>query len=391
MGLFGDLKEFGIPEIFQLLDQQGKTGCLRIASEPKEVEVFFRDGKIVGAISGGENMYDHLLSILFNMGYLNEEEVEKLRKRKQRDLTNLTEILHQEGLLVPSKTNALLREHTEELIYPVFEKRKGSFSFVQDQTLPEDLELQEPLAPEPIILEGLRKSDEMPMLKKKLGSFQEIPQRQYAGEVKKASKKSKAAAKEDDEWPGMEEVLGEEDDFLSHEKIIFEFVDGKRSIYEIIQVAPFGQFTTCQALLSLLNQGRIRLTRPEVRFYKMQRRSLFGKADLIKGSFAVLGLLAVVMQLHYLINNSDEKKEQKVPFFDKLIPVYQLINQPREEHVAQALEIYKMEQGTYPDELSSLVEAKLLFENNLLLWGDNRFYYQYDPENGYSLKIVPAD
>ena len=391
MGLFGDLKEFGIPEIFQLLDQQGKTGCLKIASEPKEVEVYFRDGKIVGAISGGENMWDHLLNILFNMGYLSDEEADKLRKRKQRDLTSLTEILRQEGLMVPTKINALLREHTEELIYPVFEKRKGSFSFVQDSVLPEDLELQDPLAPEPVVLEGLRKNDEWPMLKKKLGSFQEVPQRQYPGDVIRGSKKKKTAAKGDQEWQGIDAVLEEDDDVLSHKRIIFEFVDGKRSIHEIIQAAPFGQFTTCQALLALLDEGRIRLARPDVRFYRMKRSSLLGKADLIKGSFAVLGLLAIVIQLHYIINNPEEGLKKKIPLPTKLIPVYQMINQPREEHVTQALEIYKMEQGAYPDKLSSLVHAKLLYKNNLLLWGDNQFYYQHDPVNGYSLKIVPAD
>ena len=123
----------------------------------------------------------------------------------------------------------------------------------------------------------------------------------------------------------------------------------------------------------------------------MKRSSLLGKADLIKGSFAVLGLLAIVIQLHYIINNPEEGLKKKIPLPTKLIPVYQMINQPREEHVTQALEIYKMEQGAYPDKLSSLVHAKLLYKNNLLLWGDNQFYYQHDPVNGYSLKIVPAD
>ena len=68
MPLRGDLKEFGVPEVFQLLEQQAKTGCLNVKTDIKEIEVYFREGRIVGAFPGGEDPWNYLAGILCRVG-----------------------------------------------------------------------------------------------------------------------------------------------------------------------------------------------------------------------------------------------------------------------------------------------------------------------------------
>ena len=101
MPLRGDLREFGVHEIFQLLEQQAKTGCLQVRTEIKDIEVYFREGMVVGAFPGGKQPWDHLVGILCRVGYLSEEDVRKLEKRQRSDLTSLKEILRGEALLGP--------------------------------------------------------------------------------------------------------------------------------------------------------------------------------------------------------------------------------------------------------------------------------------------------
>ena len=171
MPLQGDLKEFGIPEIFQLLEQQSKNGCLKIRTETGGIEVYFQEGRIVGALSGGRSPAEQLLDALETLGFLSAEEVGKIQDQQEKDLRGLPEILRQRGVVEYREFDLLLREQIEEILFPVFQKRKGTFSFVQDKMLSSEWVLSEPLPVEPIILEGLRQTDEWPMLKKRIGSF----------------------------------------------------------------------------------------------------------------------------------------------------------------------------------------------------------------------------
>ena len=126
MPLRGDLKEFGVPEIFQLLEQQSKTGCLNVKTDIREIEVYFREGRVVGALPGGKKPWDYLMGILCRVGYLSEEDVRRLKKRQANDLTSLKKILRGEALLAPKQIDVLLREHIEELLFPVFFNPQGS-------------------------------------------------------------------------------------------------------------------------------------------------------------------------------------------------------------------------------------------------------------------------
>ena len=51
MALQGDLRDFSITEIIQLIGQQFKTGVLNVQHGRKKVEIYFVDGMIVHVFS----------------------------------------------------------------------------------------------------------------------------------------------------------------------------------------------------------------------------------------------------------------------------------------------------------------------------------------------------
>ena len=53
MALQGDLRDFSITEIVQLIGQQFKTGVLNVQHGRKKVEIYFVDGTIEARAVGG--------------------------------------------------------------------------------------------------------------------------------------------------------------------------------------------------------------------------------------------------------------------------------------------------------------------------------------------------
>ncbi len=406
MPLRGDLREFGVPEIFQLLEQQAKTGCLNLKTEFREIEVYFREGMVVGALPSGKDPWDHLVGILFRVGYLSDEDVRRLEKRQVNDLTSLKEILRGEALLGPREIDVLLREHIEEILFPLFQKRRGDFFFIQDKALPSDWELREPLAPEPLVLEGLRKSDEWPLLKKRIGSFQEVPQRQLAPSdsgrlpVKKRVRAFLGRVRGKDGEQGSdweeEDLLAEgEPSLTTAERSVYSLIDGRRNIEEIIHISLLGEFSACQAFLSLMDRGWIRFAAPETAApsdrVTTRVTSHSERANLIGGALALSGAVVLLLTIQFASLDPDANRLGVVPIVREEAPVCRLLNHAQRDRVLQALKVYRREKGHYPVELSNLVEEKLLLREDLSLWGSNRFSYVTGPDGDYQLLIAPSN
>ena len=403
MALRGDLREFGVPEIFQLLEQQAKTGCLQIKTDIKEIEVYFREGLVVGAFPGGRKPWDHLVGLLRRVGYLSEEDVRKLEKRQANDLTSLKEILRGEALLGPREIDVLLREHIEELLFPVFQKRRGEFFFVQEKTLTSEWELREPLAPEPLVLEGLRKSDEWPLLKKRIGSFQEVPKRQLAFQRKRRlpwRKKLRALWNPlhgvgEGESADADEVflLEGEASLSSAEKAVYSLIDGRRNIEEIIQTSLLGEFSACQAFLSLMDRGWIRFGGPAAPALEACRIPAVAKekerANLIRGALVLAGAVVLLLSIQLVTLTPEQKRLSVVPIIREEAQVCRLLNHAQRDRVLRALEIYRKERGQYPAELKDLVRERLLSPDDLSLWGSNRFSYVAESDGAHKLLIAP--
>lgn len=404
MPLRGDLREFGVPEIFQLLEQQAKTGCLNVKTDIKEVEVYFLDGRIVGAFPSGTDPWDHLAGILFRVGFLTEEGIRRLDKRQANDLTSLKEILRGEALLGSREIDVLLREHIEELLFPMFQKRRGEFFFIQGKRLQSDWELREPLAPEPLVLDGLRKSDEWPLLKKRIGSFQEVPQRQLAfrGSGRFSLKKRVRAlwhtvrgAEEEDmcERPEEDALPDGEPDLSSAERAVYSLTDGRRNIEEIIHASLLGEFSACQAVLSLMDRGWIRFAEPQTTSRRVGVDPVVAKekerANLIRGAVALTGAVVLLLTIQLVSLGPKEKRLSVVPIVREEAPICRLLNHAQRDRVLHALDVYRKEQGRYPAQLSKLVEEKLLCRKDLSLWGSNRFSYVAGSDDGFQLLIAP--
>jgi tetratricopeptide (TPR) repeat protein len=92
MALQGNLRDFSVSEILQLLGTQRKTGCLRLKRDKESYVVFVADGRVVSAREPGMRMDDPLLRLLIKVRRLSDEQQQGLAALHQdsgRDLEDL--------------------------------------------------------------------------------------------------------------------------------------------------------------------------------------------------------------------------------------------------------------------------------------------------------------
>lgn len=129
MSLEGNLRDFPLPEIIQLLGLQRKTGKLEITRGKEQGEIYFREGEIIFAI---------LQSPLYAEDSLSDPETK-----------------------------------VSSAIYLMLGWNSGNFRFLPGM-LPAEESILVNLNPDNLILEGLRRIDEIEKIKEYIPSLNEV-------------------------------------------------------------------------------------------------------------------------------------------------------------------------------------------------------------------------
>src|SRR6266853_1302584 len=167
MALSGTLKDFGIADILQLIGHQTKTGRLTLKTGTDEVEVFFIDGNVVFASEKQRNSKNLLGNLLLRAELLSKEQLDEALSVQQRTLKRLGDILTEGGQVTQAQLSQMMRLQTTETLYKLFSWKNGSYEFSQEDVDPARSTF-DPIRAESVLLEGFRRMDEWPALKKKI-------------------------------------------------------------------------------------------------------------------------------------------------------------------------------------------------------------------------------
>ncbi|UCD71414.1 MAG: DUF4388 domain-containing protein [Syntrophobacterales bacterium] len=366
MALQGDLKDFSITEIIQLIGQQFKTGVLNVQHGRKKVEISFVDGMIVHVFSNYRSKKDLLGEILVKAQVITQRQLDHALKLQGETLQYLGEILIDLKWLKTEEVLRVIQNQIYETIYDLFRWGEGSFRF--------DLRLVEryrriPLAlsPENVLLNVLRILDEWPEIEKKISSpyiiFEKVP----AEEI------------------GDRYNIGEFAEKISAEgEVVHGLMDGRRTVQEIIDRSLLGKYNVFDSLVKLEEGGLIRrvgIERPGfgdlVSGITLKNISLILRLGVL---FAIICLLVIFFKpfLKDVVMNSRIKKPE--------------VNLPRaysgnlhRTKIMKALEIYRMESGEYPEDLQRLVSSGILADWDLYSEDDRPYRYKVTGDGRISL------
>jgi hypothetical protein len=95
MALEGTIRDFGLPDIFQLIGLQRKTGLLTLVNErdDESVTVTFENGMVVMADSSARRLEDRLGNVLVKQGKITRERLDEALGVQRQTLQRLGHVL----------------------------------------------------------------------------------------------------------------------------------------------------------------------------------------------------------------------------------------------------------------------------------------------------------
>jgi hypothetical protein len=232
MSLTGNLKTVSFPDILQLLATGKKTGVLQVSTSARQKEIAFRDGNIVYA-SSINTSEDLLGNLLLKRGKISKADLEQaitLHKQTGRQLGNT---LVDMNLFDKEEVIECLKMQIEEIVYNLFSWQEGEFKFVEGAA-PKKATLTIELNTMNVIMEGTRRIDEWVEIQKVLPP----------DNIKLMLTQSPKTKRD--------EITLSLDEFK-----ILSMINGERTLPDVIEVSPIGEFVTCRGLYKLITAGLV--------------------------------------------------------------------------------------------------------------------------------------
>ncbi len=233
--LQGSISKFTLPDIFQLLANGRKTGTLGIQKEDDIVMVYFRQGRIVYAYGPRQNR--HVGQMLRERGRLTEDQLrDAVETQSSISLSKrLGQIMIEKNYINRVDLSEVITEQIRELIYSLLDWDSGSFKFYDNQ-YPTREEITIDLSVENVILEGVRRLDEVNRLKDLLPDYDAPLKIEALG-----SDRNRDISLQTDEWN------------------LLARIDGRKTVQQLIDESGLGEVKALEKLAALKLAGLISL------------------------------------------------------------------------------------------------------------------------------------
>jgi hypothetical protein len=132
--LQGDASAFRLPEVLTFLSTTRRSGTFTFVNGGREARLFFDDGALVYANSNQEQF--RLGAILLRKKKITREQRERIDALMQRDGGQFGQLCVQSGVMTDAELRDSLKVQVSEIVYDAFLWDGGTFSFVQEISLP---------------------------------------------------------------------------------------------------------------------------------------------------------------------------------------------------------------------------------------------------------------
>ncbi len=257
MALEGTIRDFGLPDIFQLIGLQRKTGHLTLTNEKDDesVTVTFENGMVVMGDSSARRLEDRLGNVLVKQGKVTRERLDEALGVQKQTLQRLGHILASSSAITTKDLRDALQVQISQIVFRVFRWRDGRYHFAPAESVDYDRENFVPMSTDFILMEGIRMVDEWPIIEKKIPSFDIVfrpvvdPSLIEVG-VGAAPDTSISERRVAASATGRIRLAAEEER-------VFRKVDGVRTVQAIIDGTGAGEFEVCRTLFDFLNRNLI--------------------------------------------------------------------------------------------------------------------------------------
>jgi hypothetical protein len=166
MALKGNLRDFSITQLLNLINLARKTGTLAIDARETRARLCFKEGKLIYAMTDGQD--DHLAAMLRRTGKITEEQARAIQTRADvKSDKELGLLLMNAGYVSKDDIVKSVRIHILNNVYSLFTWSEGTFRF-DSNVLPFEDRITIPIGLESVIMEGSRRLKEWERLQEEL-------------------------------------------------------------------------------------------------------------------------------------------------------------------------------------------------------------------------------
>lgn len=358
MALQGNLRDFSVSEILQLLGTQKKTGCLLLERPGERHALFVLEGRVVSGREPGMRAEDPLLRFLRAIQRFSDEQHRGLlaiHKETGRDLEDL--ILNGRYLDQDELAGYVERQILDTLL-DLSHWETGSYRFDPMMTWKGARLVK--LSAEGALIEAARRVDEQ--------------------------KRYRAMFTDPHQLLGVRDLPDPDAQLSEEERELFGIIDGQHTVAQVIAAAPLTEYETQEALHRLIESGWVEFVgrrEPGTEETAAREHSAPARGRILRqvlvGCAVLIAVSAGTLGGHMLTRPSSAASEAPDVFAEAQI-----------RDLRQVLELYRREHGAYPDRLERLVDDDWIAPERLEV-GDQRLRYaQADGGRDYRIEIVSA-
>lgn len=228
MILSGELKDFSLADVLQLLLQQRKSGALILSEGKDRAELYITMGNLNGVRVNGETPEGKIREILIETGRIGRPEMADLEAISRDMDRSLLATLSAKGYLSEEDRKEWLQIITEDMICELFGWVSGRYEFGSGAKAQNMNQLN--ISTEFACMEGMRRIDEWPRLREALPDAKMVFRptgRPFEG------------------------------DQLSWDRSVLGLVDARKNVLQIGKQVPFGSFRLAECIVNLWHGGFI--------------------------------------------------------------------------------------------------------------------------------------
>ncbi len=235
MSLRGDITDFPLTEIVQIIGVSRQSGTLVLDGEISKLSISFRAGKPVQTASAN-NRYKIGELLLKNREVERRDVIDALLIQKRHtengDYKRIGNILVEMGIVSPHTMNRYLSDQITESLYDILSEKQGTFEFNPEKRETDSDDLVA-LDIEELIFQGLREIENKTKIKDTLLS-------------------GKTVYEHNDSIVERDAVL-----LTNEERLVLSVVDGTRQVNDIVGVTDIPSSEIIRILSKLINMSYI--------------------------------------------------------------------------------------------------------------------------------------
>ena len=239
MALKGSLKDFSLPDLFQLLNFGKKNGTLNLIRGQARGYICFRNGEVFFATTNWKRQ--SLGMKLLGAGIITRAQLEEaleLQKTTARG-QRLGQLLIRLGYITKEQLEVFVEEQIQDAVFEMLRWTDGEFEFQPGVVFPEE-DIGLSISTEELIMEGSRRLDEWNRIEKKIPNLDAV--------FKMTSMQGREAAQislTPEEW------------------MVLTHVDGEKTVRQIVEKTGMSTLHTCKILYGLISSGLLENVTPD--------------------------------------------------------------------------------------------------------------------------------